>query len=94
MPATKTKSKAKPRAKAKAKPRAKAKAKPTSSTGMTMPKIKAKAKRLGVTPGKMNKYDLIRAIQESECCTPCYGTCGGHCEQAGCCFITDCVRVK
>lgn len=84
MPATKTKSKAK------AKPKAKAK----SSTGMTMPQVKAKAKGLGVTPGKMNKFDLIHAIQESECCTPCYGTCGGHCDQADCCFITDCVRVK
>ena len=86
MPATKT------RTKSKAKPKAKAKAK--SSVGMTMPEVKAKAKRLGVVPGNMNKYDLIHAIQESECNTPCYGTCGGHCDQTGCCFITDCVRVK
>ncbi|MCK5173823.1 MAG: hypothetical protein KAR47_10560 [Planctomycetes bacterium] len=92
MPATKTKSKTK----ATAKPKAKAKAKTTtkSSVGMTMPQVKSKATGLGITPGKMNKYDLIHAIQESECCTPCYGTCGFHCEQADCCFITDCVRVK
>ena len=91
MPATKTKSKAKAKTKSKAK--AKAKTTTKSSTGMTMPQVKAKAKGLGVTPGAMNKFDLIHAIQESENCNPCYGTCGGQCEQAGCCFITDCVKV-
>ena len=97
MPATKTKAKskakAKPKAKLKLKAKSKAKPKAKSSTGLTMPEVKAKAKKLGVTPGKMNKFDLIHAIQESESCSPCYGTCGGYCEQADCCFISDCVKV-
>ena len=41
---------------------------------MTMPEIKAKARDLGITPGKMKKTELIHRIQSAEQCTPCYGT--------------------
>jgi len=33
---------------------------------MTIPEIRAKAKALGITPGKMKKADLIHAIQTAE----------------------------
>ena len=58
-----------------------------------MPQVKQKAKRLGVTPGKMNKFDLIHAIQQAEHYYPCYGTSNGQCGNGDCCFITDCLKV-
>ena len=33
---------------------------------MTMPETRAKAKALGITPGKMKKAELIHAIQTAE----------------------------
>jgi hypothetical protein len=80
MPATKTKRKTR--------------AKSSSTAGMSMPQVKEKAKALGVTPSKMNKFDLIHAIQQAEYCTPCYGTSNGQCANTRCCFMTDCIRVK
>ena len=84
MPATKTRSKAKAKATTKAK----------TNIGMSMPQVKEKAKGLGLIPGKMAKFDLIRAIQEAESYHQCYGTSGGQCGNSDCCFITDCVRIK
>lgn len=60
---------------------------------MNMPQIKAKARDLGVTPGKMKKTELIHSIQAAENCTACYGTSNGDCPQIGCCFRTDCFKV-
>ena len=60
---------------------------------MNMPQIKAKARELGITPGKMKKVELIHSIQLAENCTPCYGTSGGDCPYTDCCFRTDCFRV-
>jgi hypothetical protein len=61
---------------------------------MTMPEIKAKAKTLGITPGKMKKVELIRAIQEAEWCTPCYGRSNGNCSWTECCWRADCLKAK
>ena len=56
-----------------------------ASKSMTMNEIKAKAKALGVEPGKMKKVELIHAVQIAEGCTPngprmpvhvCTGRCG------------------
>ncbi len=95
MPATKSKSKTrvKPKAKAKTNSRTKVKAKTKKTAAMPMPKVKQKAKRLGVTPGKMNKFDLIHAIQQAEHYYPCYGTSNGQCDNSDCCFMTDCLKV-
>ncbi len=101
MPATrsktktnvKPKSKPKPKAKAKANSRTKVKAKTNKRSSMPMLKVKNKAKKLGVTPGKMNKYDLIHAIQQAEHYNPCYGTSNGQCGNSNCCFMTDCLKV-
>ncbi len=95
MPATRSKSKTrvKPKAKAKTNSRTKVKARTKKTAAMPMPKVKQKAKRLGVTPGKMNKFDLIHAIQQAEHYNPCYGTSNGQCGNGDCCFITDCLKV-
>lgn len=62
------------------------------SNGMGMPEIKKKAKSLGITPGDMNKVELIHSIQMTEGYQPCYGTSGGYCEYTECCFFTDCLK--
>lgn len=61
---------------------------------MTMTEIKAKAKTLGLEPGKLKKADLIHAIQIAEGCTPCYGRSGGECPWTQCCWRSDCFKVK
>jgi len=61
---------------------------------MGMPDIRMKAKALGLIPGKMNKADLIHAIQIAEGCLPCFGRSGGQCSYTDCCFLTDCYKTK
>ena len=60
---------------------------------MNMPEIRAKARGLGITPGKMKKAELIHSIQLAERCKPCYGTSGGDCVYTDCCFRKDCLRI-
>jgi hypothetical protein len=61
---------------------------------MTMPEIRTKAKALGITPGKMNKVDLIHTIQITERNRPCFGTSNGHCVYIDCCFMNDCLKIR
>ena len=93
MPATKSKSKTRVKPKPKANSGTKPKAKTKKTAAMSMPKVKQKAKALGVTPGKMNKFDLIHAIQQAEHYYPCYGTSNGQCDNYDCCFMADCLKV-
>ncbi|GAG97269.1 unnamed protein product, partial [marine sediment metagenome] len=51
----------------------------TKKKTVKMPEIKRKAKRLGVSAGKMKKAELIHSIQEAEGCTPCFGRSNGEC---------------
>jgi hypothetical protein len=81
MPATKTK-------KRKSINRAKEK------KSMGMPQIRMKAKSYGITPAKMNKLDLIHAIQVAEGYRPCFGTSNGQCQYTNCCFLEDCLRIR
>lgn len=60
----------------------------------TMPQIKAKAKSLGINPGKLKKADLIHSIQVAEGCTPCYGRSNGDCPWTQCCWRGGCFTVK
>jgi len=60
---------------------------------MKVAEVKEKAKAMGIVPGKMKKAELIHAIQIAENNTPCYGTCGGWCDQSECCFYADCVKI-
>jgi hypothetical protein len=61
---------------------------------LTVTEIKAKARTLGVEPGKMKKAELIHAIQIAEGCTPCYGRSNGDCPWTGCCWRGDCFKAK
>ena len=61
---------------------------------MIMLKIKAKAKDLGIEPGKMKKAELIHAIQEAEGCATCFGKVEGQCVYADCCFMKDCRKLS
>jgi len=58
------------------------------------PEVREKAKALGIVPRSMKKADLIHAIQRKEGHTPCFGTSGGECPYANCCFRDDCLRIK
>ena len=62
------------------------------SKGMDMRQIRAKAKNLGVNPGKMKKSEIIHAIQNAEGFTACFGKSDGYCPQKICCFRDDCLE--
>jgi hypothetical protein len=55
-------------------------------TFMEMKEIKAIAKMTGITPGKMGKVELIRAIQNKEGNSPCFQS-----EIATVCGLIDCL---
>jgi len=58
---------------------------------MKLQGIKDIAKQKGVSLGKMNKRDSIRAIQASEGNGPCFGNGrAGECGQADCLWREDC----
>ncbi|MHC4160217.1 MAG: Rho termination factor N-terminal domain-containing protein [Planctomycetota bacterium] len=59
-----------------------------------MPEIREKAKNLGITPGKMKKAELIRAVQQTEGYTACFGMSNGQCVHADCCFMRDCLKIS
>jgi len=61
---------------------------------MDMPKIKRKAKKLGLTLGKMKKAELIHSIQIAEGFEPCFGRSGGECSETNCCFMPDCLKIR
>ncbi len=61
---------------------------------MKMLEIKEKARALGINPGKMNKAELIHAIQTAEGNTPCFGKSNGHCPHTNCCFVEDCLKIR
>ena len=61
---------------------------------MNMTEIRKKALLLNMDPGKMKKADLIHAIQAAEGNQQCYGHSHGSCPYTGCCFRSDCLRIK
>lgn len=66
----------------------------TADKSLKMPAIRAKAKSLGLSPGKMKKAELIHAIQTAEGNPACFGRSGGECSQIKCCFMKDCLRIS
>lgn len=56
--------------------------------------IQLKAQNLGIEPGKMNKTDLIHAIQTAEGNSPCFGWSKGNCTHTDCCFMADCLKIR
>ena len=61
---------------------------------MKVAQVKEKAKYLGITPGKMKKIEMIRAIQQAEGYKPCFGTSNGECPYTDCCFMEDCLKIR
>jgi hypothetical protein len=61
---------------------------------MKMLEIRKKAKTLGVNPGKMEKTELIHAVQQAEGYTACFGKSNGQCPYTDCCFMQDCLKVR
>lgn len=59
---------------------------------MNLAKVREKAKELGIKPGKMNKAQIIHAIQVQEKNFPCFGTANGYCDQYECLWRSDCVK--
>jgi hypothetical protein len=54
--------------------------------------IRVMAQDMGINPKKMNKVDLIRAIQIREGNSPCYRTAGSSCDQTDCLWRGDCLK--
>jgi len=54
--------------------------------------VKKFARGMKIRLGKMNKTELIRAIQVQENNTPCYGKAGENCDQTNCLWRDDCVQ--
>lgn len=60
---------------------------------MKMNQIREKAKALGIQPQKMEKAELIHAIQITEGNTPCFGQAkNDDCPYTDCCFRKDCLN--
>ena len=57
---------------------------------MNMKEIKKIARKIDITPGKMNKLELIRSIQVQEGYSPCYQSDQPFCDQYECCWRNDC----
>lgn len=59
---------------------------------MKLTEVKEKAKAMGISLKKMNKSDLIRAIQIQEGNFPCFGTSVTSCDQKNCLWRNDCIK--
>lgn len=60
---------------------------------MNIKEIKAMAKKKGVKTGKMQKAEIIRAIQKAENNLDCYGTDRvQNCNEQKCLWLADCVK--
>jgi hypothetical protein len=58
---------------------------------MNLPQIRSIASSKGLKPGKLNKVDLVRAIQRQEGAFDCFATAyEGICDQAACLWREDC----
>ena len=59
---------------------------------MKLVEVKELAKEKGVRLGKMNKTEIIRAIQVREDNAPCFGTSVEQCDQENCLWRVDCIH--
>ena len=58
---------------------------------MRMSEVRAKARLLGLDPGRMKKAELVCAIQKAEGFVPCFGMGKKDCPYTDCCFRSDCM---
>ncbi len=62
---------------------------------MKMQLVRSKAREIGIRPGKLNKLNLIRRIQQTEGNFDCFGTAvDGYCDQADCLWREDCLKLS
>ncbi len=61
---------------------------------MRMSEVRAKAKALGIDPGKMKKGELVCTIQKAEGFAACFGSGKQDCPYTDCCFRSDCIEDK
>jgi DNA-binding IscR family transcriptional regulator len=60
---------------------------------MNLKQVKEIAKAKGVKVGKMNKENIIRAIQKAEGNFECFGTAqNNYCDQNECLWREDCLK--
>ncbi|MHC1759389.1 MAG: SAP domain-containing protein [Negativicutes bacterium] len=59
---------------------------------MKLLEVKEIAKGMGIRLGKMNKAEIIRAIQAQEDNTPCFETFVENCGQENCLWRDDCIH--
>ncbi len=62
---------------------------------MKIDEIKKKAKKIGIKTEKMNKInktELVRAIQRAEGNFDCFRAGKENCDQFGCCWREDCFK--
>ncbi len=60
---------------------------------MNLKQVKEIAKSKGVKIGKMNKENIIRAIQKAEGNFECFGTAqNNYCDQNECLWREDCLK--
>jgi hypothetical protein len=58
---------------------------------ITVKELKAMAKDLGVGTTRLQKAELIKAIQLAEGNFDCFGTAEDYCDQTSCLFRQDCL---
>ena len=58
---------------------------------MKLADVKEIAKRMDIRLGKMNKAEIIRAIQVQEKNVPCFRTDAECCDQENCLWRDDCI---
>ena len=58
---------------------------------MHMQEVRKRAKVFSLKTGGMNKVDIIHQIQTREGNTPCFQTGREFCDQANCCWRSDCL---
>ena len=61
---------------------------------MRMSEVRAKAKALGIDPGKTKKTELICSIQKAEGFAACFASGKDDCPYTDCCFRSDCLDTK
>jgi len=59
---------------------------------MKLADIKELANQRGIRSGKMNKAEIIRAIQVQESNSPCFGSPPDFCDQTQCLWRKDCLK--
>ncbi|MDK2955548.1 MAG: hypothetical protein PWQ57_1044 [Desulfovibrionales bacterium] len=62
---------------------------------MKMQEVRALARSMGIRIGGLTKIEAIRKLQRSEGNFDCFGrAANGYCDQTGCLFYEDCMKVS